>query len=178
MSIPIREATETDMRFVIKSWADSMRDSLDAGHVSTEDWYDIMPTVYRKITEREGCHVLVAWIPGVTEGIADVVAWLCYERGFSVPVRVRDRGRTRKKWVQPDAPLIHYALTKRNARGDGLQRMLLREAGIDTAQSFYYSCKPKTLTMSKLPRHAIYDSKICRYPKERKNGKRNQTNKA
>lgn len=167
MSLPIREATEADLVFVVKSWIDSYKTAHTAGPVAIEDWPTVMPPVFRKILAREGVTVLVAYHDKATTTKADIMGWLAYERGFSVPTKFKVRGRQVTKMQTSDRPLIHYFYTKQHYRRLTVWSQLMQHAGIDFDEPMYLSCKTGTLPKLPLTR-AEFEPLIAKHPKEKR----------
>lgn len=128
--IAIRQATDSDRRWVISSWLDSYRTAHTAGLIAMSRWKAVMTPELESILDRPGCAVLVAYTPG-DDPDTDGLGWLCHE-GHA-------------------PPLLHYVYVKQPYRRLGIAGTLLRRAGIDPARTLLYSCKTPVVSRLHLP---------------------------
>lgn len=159
MSLSYRRAEERDLPFVVRSWVSSYRTAYAAGLLLMDDYRLIMERQVRRVLERPGVEVWVAYAPDEDDPRADLYGWIAVERGYEVPVAGR---------MQPaEEPLVHYCYVKSNYRREGIARGLFRAAGIDPAEPFAFTCTTGVVAdlRHKIPR-ARWNPLIARHPKQ------------
>lgn len=130
MRLIIREAAPDELGFVLRNWANTYRVAHAAGLVPMHLWYQTMMPALAWVCERPDVHILVAADSDVRDGLADLFGFLVYEDNAVCPSAPNE-----------PLPLIHYAYIKSPARRGGLAKRLLKAAGINPREPFYYTCK-------------------------------------
>ena len=108
---------------------------------------------------RSGVEVLVAHHPD-----GDLYGWLALEHDVSIPEHSRVSGRWVDRLVPAGCPLVHYVYVKQPYRRLGIAKALLKEAGLDPRDKFFYTCKTAVVSHLDLP-CAKWMPLIARYPK-------------
>ncbi len=164
MSLAYRRAEERDTPLIVDAWLESYRNSHAAGMVQMNAWRDVMGPQVEAVLNRAGVQTWVAFKPGAD--VADLYGWIATERDYKMPVRERINGLWEERLVPATAPLVHYVYVKQAYRRLGIARGLFRNAGVDPADEFIYSCKtPVVATLSSKVPLARWNPLICRYPK-------------
>lgn len=161
-----RVADGPDFRFVLESWLDSYKLAHAAGLVAVEEWNAVMRPQLQRILSRPGCRTYVAYNPAETESGSDLYGWAAVERGFQVPVRNRINGLWQTSLETSEDPLIHYVFTKQAYRKLGIAKGLLKAAGVNLGEPFFYSCK--TPVVSRLEQNLAqgkWNPLLARFPK-------------
>lgn len=142
-SLAFRLATEADLPLIVGSWVDSYRDAHACGPIPMPE-YDATMTHWVRdwYLQRPGVKVWVAYHPEETsESKADLYGWCVVEHNIKLPRRVRENGRYHTVMEEVDELLLHYVYVKKDYRGEGLARMLLKKAGIDVNYPYLYLFK-------------------------------------
>jgi GNAT superfamily N-acetyltransferase len=132
VALSFRRATESDRRFVVGSFLDSMRASWTAGLIAMEDWTAVMQPQAEKLFSRPGCEIIVAYKPGEIAPY-DVYGWIATESGH--------------QW-----PFVTYVYVKENFRRWGIARRLFAEADVDPMSAFRYAAWMERDLAAKVPR--------------------------
>lgn len=164
MSLKFRDAADGDRHFISAAWIDSYRTAHAAGMIAMHRWRQVMTVEIADILLRKGVRSIVAYHPDIAPP-ADLYGFIVIERGVRMPTRVRD-GKWRTEVRADDRPLVHYVFVKQPYRLSGIALALFREAGVNPAERFLYSCKTSAVTKlaSKIP-SAEWNPLIARYPK-------------
>lgn len=146
-ALAYRRAGEQDLVFVLDSWLDSYRTAHAAGLIAMEDWRVVMGPQIRKLLQRPGAEVIVAYKPKEASGRADLYGWIAVEGGLA-------------------EPHVHYCYVKQPYRRMGIARGLMASAGIEPEGRFRYSCKTGVVSAlkPKIPR-ARWAPLVARFPK-------------
>lgn len=174
MSLAIRQATEADLVFVVHSWAKSYKKSHKSGLEQFRDYMQTQPVILRKILNRPGARVLVAYETNAKTTKADISGWLAYERGFEREVKRFEAGKMQKVMEQPQWPLVHYFYVKSHYRRLGIWTRLMREASIKLDDPMFLTCETGVLSELPLPRK-MFDSSIARHPWRRDASSKEET---
>lgn len=154
--IGFREMAQGDERFVHDSWVQSFRVSHYAGMIPMEDYHANQHRWVRKLIDRDGTHVLIAYN---TQHESQIYGFLCHETGFSLPM-------VHYTYVKDD---FRQLPTKDPSYSIGICTMLMAHASINPKAPFYYSYK--TGTWAGLSKQSgpfgggIYRPLFARFPK-------------
>jgi GNAT superfamily N-acetyltransferase len=131
-----------------------------------DDWKPIMRGQFQKILSRPGCVTWVAYNPSSEDTGSDLYGWAAVERDFKIPTRKRVNGQWDTGLEWSGDPLVHYVFTKQAYRKLGIAKGLLRAAGVNTEDPFWYSSKTPVLDRlkSKMPL-GKWNPLLCRFAK-------------
>ncbi len=162
-AVSIRPGVASDSNFLFSSLLRSFRESDAVGLIPMELYYKVFHEVVVLILSRPGIEILVATNPGM-EPPNDIQGFVLWEKG---PFFV---GGEKRKVTQP---AVHYVYVKRNFRGWGVGKALLR-AAVDPGKPFFYTFA--TTAGDALLRStravAVHKESIVRYPKVPKDHER------
>lgn len=141
--VSFRPQVESDLNFILSSYAESFRRSPYSGVLPDKAYYDAARDHFSQIMKRENAQTLLC----VAEGEAppnDLFAWVVWEPG-----------------------VLHYVYVKHLFRGMGVARDLLRRTGLDpTKATCTYTHRTK-FSGDYLREHETqrwkYDPKAARY---------------
>lgn len=114
----------TDEGLVYKPWLMAFRGVQFAGALPRPIYYAAYRETIGYLLSR-GAEILIAHIPAEDHRF-DAYGWICYERGF-------------------DLPVIHFASVKDDYRGHGIGRALRREVVADERPCYYTFRMPEAL---------------------------------
>ena len=85
MSIAIRDATPSDLEFVVASFLDSYKTAHAAGLITIKHWHSLMGGEFADILKRPGMRTVVACNPDESDRRLDVHGWIASERHDTEP---------------------------------------------------------------------------------------------
>jgi hypothetical protein len=126
--IATREAIETDVPFVIDSWARHFYAADGAGVLPRDIFLRTHRAFFAETIARNDVHALVAYEPTANVG-EEIYGYLVHETGI-------------------ETPILHYAYVTDGLRRRGVLKALLSVAGIDPTRRFFVTCRhPRLLAI-------------------------------
>jgi GNAT superfamily N-acetyltransferase len=161
-----RPAEAKDWPFVLETFLDSYKHCHAAGLIQMNDWKEVMRPQLQKILDRPGCATWVAFNPAEAESGSDLYGWAAVERDYKIPTRKRVNGQWETSLELSEDPLVHYIFTKQAYRRLGIAKGLLRAAGVNVTEPFWFSAKTPVLDRlkAKIPQ-ARWNPLLCRFEK-------------
>lgn len=175
MKLTFRAVAPADHDFIAATWSSSWSRPHEAGCLTPIAWRRAVYASVPDILAHSDMRSLVAADTDTTDHVADLFGWIAWRpRAVECVVNGYTRRPTHRLAAGGPMPLLFGLYVKRDYRGHGIARGLLRAAGIDPRQPFAYVCHNRAAERlseaGKIPQ-ATWCPNLGRLPQERTHGR-------